>query len=1389
MKRKLLTLSIYFIAIVTFADATYNVFLNFRYPPYSWIGNGSNSNWSNPDNWSGGVVPGSADTANFIGICYQSVLRCSPIIDTNISIAGINIDANWLATSSITASAGVTIAISGTYSQASNTVDFTNAASVTIGGATTVTGGAMTLSSTTNSLVATTVSGGTLTTKGSSSLGAFSASSGTVNFIGTTNLTSTSAISGATVNANAATVTATGLFTLSSGSYISTTGSGTFNGGITQTGGTFTGGNTVGSTLAVTGATAISGTGSFSTARNTSTFAGNVSFSSSGTLSTLGTTTLSGVSALATSAGTISIGGPLNVGGTWTASGGAVSTTTHTVTTTGLFTLSGGSYTSTSGTNNFNGGFTQGTAAASFAGGTSTNVVGSTGFTFNIGGGLAAGPTFNGGTGSWTIGGPFTLSGTWNVTSCPSAPCFRFSSGDTQISGNINIANITAAGNVSANSGTITLLTTGTQTVTTNTTMFNPNNLVFNFGNITSLNNVAFSGLTAITATGNVTFGAGVGCGLNCRVDSAGTMTLTLQNGNIVATGEGARGGLKMTLTGTASSISANTFLPNGLLLVNKATAGTLVTILGAAQTNVIGAMTINTGTVTMSGDMSVNPGTPAALTINNGGTLLCNTRTLTSTSPLVNSGGILSCTGYGFNWTGLAGDNKWSTPGNWAGGAVPTSTSSVVFDSSQCTGPNCDCTIDVAATALSINLFNSYAGTISLGANTLAIGTGGVNITSGTVSATTGTMTTTGGFLMSGGAWSFGSSGTNTITGAFTQSAGTLNGPTGTGTLAFGNNLDMTGGSFRGLAGNITVAGATSLNSSAGNILFDCTTGSLTFTGAFTQTKGANTNTFGAAGCSSAITFSNTFDMVTGGSNYIGGTGPNIFSGNSFLPNYSAGSTFTPTTGLTTFNTTSAALAIRVSGGTAIAFSNLNLTTAGTTTVTMTGTASVTRNLNIGDSVGVGTFNSGTLTMTGAGSHTVTATGNGYVGTGIISMAPAAGQTKTVTSGGVCPGVQLPALQINGTGAGTVVLSGCVTPMSYSYNTAPGTFTVTGSTLYFQRTGTYTSAVANMVNNVTFTGLNLTHTLAGASSMTVNGTLILDGTGTTTFAGVATINAAGNINVTNLGMPRTAGVNTVINVTGAAAKTITGTASTAGKLPNLTINSAGAVTFTNFLNITGNYIYTTGVISVTGSTLNFATNGAAATITDNGTVSYNNVMFSPTIATTYTLGASNLRANGILTFAQGGGVAATITGGTITSLNGTTLSATTTTYTGTGVVDVTGGNAQTVAGAGTTQTIPRLNLSGSNTLTFTGTTAVAGTVTFAPAAAITVNMATLNSGGLLTFAQGTGAYAVTMTGGTINSRAGTTISATTTNYSGTTVVDVTGATAQTITGGGLGAT
>jgi hypothetical protein len=191
------------------------------------------------------------------------------------------------------------------------------------------------------------------------------------------------------------------------------------------------------------------------------------------------------------------------------------------------------------------------------------------------------------------------------------------------------------------------------------------------------------------------------------------------------------------------------------------------------------------------------------------------------------------------------------------------------------------------------------------------------------------------------------------------------------------------------------------------------------------------------------------------------------------------------------------------------------------------------------------------------------------------------------------------------------------------------------------------------------------------------------------------------------------------------ASQTITGAANGTPTIPNLTINNPGTVTFANatFINLSGNYTYTSGTIAAGTSTLTLK-KSAAATITDNGTQNLNNVTFASGSASAYTMTGSTMNVSGVLTMANT--AISTITGGTF-NIKGTGTA-----------VSLTGTSS---AGA---DTYALVFMSG-------GATTISDT---SGATAVTQGSVTVNAGTNITFAGGNQTYGTT-TGSTLTCVAG----------------------------------
>lgn len=99
--------------------------------PYTWVGKGANANWSTTANWSGGVVPGSGQTAVFDSNAATGCnTNCSPVLTANLSLAGIKMKSGYNGTinqGSYTIQIGASgwLQYAGTFNGGSGTINVT----------------------------------------------------------------------------------------------------------------------------------------------------------------------------------------------------------------------------------------------------------------------------------------------------------------------------------------------------------------------------------------------------------------------------------------------------------------------------------------------------------------------------------------------------------------------------------------------------------------------------------------------------------------------------------------------------------------------------------------------------------------------------------------------------------------------------------------------------------------------------------------------------------------------------------------------------------------------------------------------------------------------------------------------------------------------------------------------------------------------------------------------------------------------------------------------------------------------------------------------------------------------------------------------------------------
>ncbi|MBI2890356.1 MAG: hypothetical protein HYY13_06175 [Nitrospirae bacterium] len=109
--------------------------------------------------------------------------------------------------------------------------------------------------------------------------------------------------------------------------------------------------------------------------------------------------------------------------------------------------------------------------------------------------------------------------------------------------------------------------------------------------------------------------------------------------------------------------------------------------------------------------------------------------------------------------WDNGGGDGLWSTPANWSGDTLPTSSNPVVFNGTS----TANCTIDTTVTVAQMDLNSGYTGTVTLGGVTAMVN-GNVTLGTGTLSTGTGlgTLVVSGNLTVnSGGTFSMPGAGT----------------------------------------------------------------------------------------------------------------------------------------------------------------------------------------------------------------------------------------------------------------------------------------------------------------------------------------------------------------------------------------------------------------------------------------------------------------------------------------------------------------------------------------------------------------------------------------------------------------------------------------------------
>jgi hypothetical protein len=665
-----------------------------------------------------------------------------------------------------------------------------------------------------------------------------------------------------------------GAFTNTQGTFTNNTTTMILTGAYAQTGGTFNGGS---GSISIGSNFDLSSTGVYNASTGTTTIAGSFTNASGGTfnhnngsiVATGGATTWNVNSTInfynfevvtpnVANAFTIALGDTIVVNGNYVQTRGKVNTGTISVKGNATFVASAANGTGTgtiliNGTTaqviTFNGGFLSSITINNSLASVSYNAfstlvnltINATSTSFDVGSyGITmsayaqTGGTFNGGSGSISIGSNFDLSSTG---------VYNASTGTTTIAGSFTNA---SGGTFNHNNGSI-VATGGATTWNVNSTInfynfevVTPNvanaftialgdTIVVN-GNYVQTRGKVNTG--TISVKGNATFVASAanGVGTGTILINGDTIQSVIFNGTYVSL---------ITVTNSLADIS---FVGSNTLSALSITATTSPMTVTFAS----GVTQIITGAWTMAGSASnkiklrsstptvqwqINPQGTRTLSYidvkdsNNIGTTI----NAGSISGYVNSGnntgwgdsGITTTPDPNRNWKGQT-SNLWSVASNWWEGSVPGATENAIFNSAGGSNPALYDS-SVSAGPLSIQISSGYNSTVTLGKAVSVSSTftqtgatftgagyglttgGAAAISGGTFNAGSGEHNFDSGLTVSGGTYNTDSSISN-VTGNFSQTSGTFNGNTGTITVT--GNFSRTGGTFNGNTGLVSLTG-----------------------------------------------------------------------------------------------------------------------------------------------------------------------------------------------------------------------------------------------------------------------------------------------------------------------------------------------------------------------------------------------------------------------------------------------------------------------------------------------------------------------------------------------------------------------------------------------------
>lgn len=763
--------------------------------------------------------------------------------------------------------------------------------------------------------------------------------------------------------------------------------------------------------------------------------------------------------------------------------------------------------------------------------------------------------------------------------------------------------------------------------------------------------------------------GSGTGCGQATMTLASGDVLVVKKNFNLghsfaanfnitvegdYATTGAPNGTMAVSLVnGTAASwTQAAVGTVSGLVTVSKpgliTTAASNISLTNSGQ-----SLNISDGTVNLAGrNLSVNN----ALTIGVNGKLICNGGSVAAFSWTIN--GEVSCgTTIGITWTGLAGDNLWSTPGNWTNNTVPGASDIAIFNG-MCTGLNCNVQSVSNLSVRGISILSGYAGTFTMSTgHSLTVGTAGFSQAAGIFVGGDSAFVNRGTYAMSGGTFTATSA-------AWTQHQGVVI----TGASIFNHNngsIIFTPFSGGGTSIVINATPATFNNVSIGGTYLSVdlaastlqVNGTLTLTDSIGTSQPMNNGTISARG---NIQLSNAGKFGTVIIN-VEGTGAQSLTGLStgYVPTIRINKPSGTLTLIGTINSVGnwAHLAGTVDAGSStliftyvsgsgvehsitpgtMVYNHVNFQGGYVGINLNSGVMNIQGNLTLADSNGASSrINSGTLHVAGD----VILTSEGKWGSAVIVINGTGNQTLTGVSTAYIPTVQINKPSGVLTLVGTINSAGNWTHLAGTVDAGTSTLIIThGSSSGVVHTINPGSVI---YNNVTFQGGYVGVTLTNA--MTVQGNLILNGaTGADSALNGSQIFVRGNLTATSAGKFGT----TTIVMDGTGTQTLSGVSG--ANVQNLQINkAAGVLNLVGTIQSSGNWSHLAGTVNAGTSTvvLTYYSFGANLSITP-GTVDYQNLTIQGS-SLNYNLNAQTLKVFGNLTLNGSSGAEGNITNGLI---------------------------------------------------------------------------------------------------------------------------------------------